>query len=161
LRWRACCRKFTAGGRSRYDSGRAGTLISAHPRGARGSERTFWLATRASRRKPRGRLSNTIIDLDGGCGARPKPRGLLEWTAVAVRDPHNQQVDDLLQCAGVPARLILATLLSKCAVARGDAPARIHRSLAAVAFGHSMLLALFLLMAVRAELVQTPVRPLR
>jgi len=105
-----------------------------------------------------GRLSKPSLIWTAGVAGPSE--GLLDGQTVAVRDPHNRK-STTVAMRRFPARLILATLLSKCGVHGGDAPASDPRSLAAVAFDIPLLLALFLLMAVRAELVQTPVSPLR
>ena len=138
---------------------RAGALVSARPAGRAGSLRTFWLARGES---PEALLApvETLLDFDGAA-VSSGPEALLAGAAVAVRDPQNSQSDELLQCASF--RLDGAWQRYYQRVA-SDAVTRaqvIRRSLAAVAFDVPMLLALFLLMAVRAELVQRPVDPLR
>ena len=138
---------------------RAGTLISAHPRGRSGSLRTFWLP-RGEPQEPLLAAVETLIDLDGGAVAAPS-EGLLDGQTVAVRDPDNQQVDDLLQCAGFRLDSSWQRYYRDVACTAATRQQAIHRSLAAVAFDIPMLLALFLLMSIRADLVQMPVSPLR
>jgi len=138
---------------------RAGTLISAHPRGRAGSLRTFWL-TRAEPQEPLLAAVETIIDLDGGIVAVPS-EALLDGHTVAVREPHNPQVDDLLQCAGFRLDSSWQRYYREAAYTAATRKQVIQYSLAAVASDIPMLLALFLLMAVRADLVHTPVSPLR
>jgi hypothetical protein len=138
---------------------RAGALICAHPRQRSGSLRTFWL-TRAAPQQPLLAAVETLLDFDGpACDTAPET--LLDGKAVAVRDPRNGQLDRLLQCAGF--RLDAAwqryyRSVTHDAVLRAEVA---RCSLAAVAFDVPMLLALFLLMAVRADLVQRPVSPVR
>jgi hypothetical protein len=137
---------------------RAGALISARPGGRAGTLRTFCLT-----REPAEALLapvETLLDFDAG-GASCDPEALLEGHAVAVRDPHNAQSDELLQCASF--RLDSAWQRYYAGVPL-DAATRAHvirRSLAAVVLDVPILLALFLLMAIRAELVHQPVRPAR
>jgi hypothetical protein len=135
---------------------RAGALVAAEPQCRSGSLRTFWLG-RSAPGEPLLAPVETLLDLDGTavCAA---PEALLTGGAVAVRDPHNEQLNSLLQCARF--RLDSAWLRYYQRVAlqpsvRGDV---IHRSLTAVAFDVPMLLALFLLMTIRADLVHMPVR---
>ncbi len=138
---------------------RAGTLISADPRGRSGSLRTFWL-TRAQPQEPLLASVETLIDLDGGLSTAPSA-ALLDGQTVAVREPSNRQLDDLLHCAGF--RLEPSWQRYYQSVARGVAARAqvIQHSLAAVASDVPTLLALFLLMAIRADLVQLPVHPVR
>lgn len=138
---------------------RAGVLISAHPEGRSGTLRTFWL-TRGVPQEPLLAAVETLLDFDG-TALTAAPQTLLEGQAVAVRDARNGPLDRLLQCAGF--RLDAAWQRYYQSVTR-DAALRAEvarRSLAAVAFDVPMLLALFLLMAVRAQLVQQPVSPAR
>ena len=137
---------------------RAGTLISAQPGGRAGSLRTFWLS-RAEPEEPLLAAVETLLDLDGGAAAAPAD-GLLEGHTVALRDHGNPQVDDLLQCAGF--RLDPSWLQyyrSTCSAATRQQV--IQRSLAAVVFDIPVLLALFLLMSIRADLVWMPVSSAR
>jgi hypothetical protein len=136
---------------------RAGALICAHPQQRSGTLRTFWL-TRDAPQEPLLAAVETLLDFDGTAPAAA-PETLLEGKAVAVRDPRNGQLDRLLQCAGF--RLDAAWQRYYHSVTHEAAlRAEVTRcSLAAVAFDVPMLLALFLLMAVRAGLVQRPVCP--
>jgi len=134
---------------------RAGALVSAEPQCRCGALRTFWLG-RNEPHEPLLAPVETLLDLEG-TAMHAAPEALLEGGAVAVRDPHNEQLNSLLQCARF--RLDSAWLrYYRCAVlqpsVRGDV---IRRSLAAVAFDVPMLLALFLLMTIRADLVHMPV----
>jgi hypothetical protein len=138
---------------------RAGALIRAHPHERSGTLRTFWL-TRAAPHEPLLAAVETLLDFEGAA-LSAAPETLLEGNVVAVRDPRNGQLDRLLQCATF--RLDGAWQRYYQGVTH-DAALRaevIRCSLAAVAFDVPMLLALFLLMAVRAELVHQPVCPLR
>ena len=138
---------------------RAGAHISARPAGRAGSLRTFWLTRGES---PEVVLApvETLLDFDG-VAASNSVEALLTGSAVAVRDPHNAQSDELLQCAafrfdGAWQRYYQHVVTE--AAIRAEVT---RRSLAAVASDVPMLLALFLLLGVRAQLVQRPVDPLR
>jgi hypothetical protein len=135
---------------------RAGTLVCAAPQCRSGSLRTFWLG-RSAPSEPLLAPVETLLDLEGtaSCGT---PEALLDGAAVGVRDPRNEQVDSLLQCARF--RLDSLWLRYYQRVARQPALRTevIRRSLAAVAFDVPMLLALFLLMTIRADLVHMPIR---
>ena len=137
---------------------RAGALISARPAGRSGSLRTFWL-TRGE--PPEALLApiETLLDLDGGA-LISSPERLLDGEVVGVRDPHNTQADDLLQCAGFRLDSLWCRYYRSEPMDAATQAHVIQRSLAAVAFDVPMLLALFLLMAIRAQLVQRPVQPL-
>jgi hypothetical protein len=138
---------------------RAGALICAQPHERCGTLRTFWL-TREAPQQPLLAAVETLLDFDG-TALSAAPETLLEGEAVGVRDPHNGQLDRLLQCAGFR---LDATWQRYYHSVTHDAALRAEvarRSLAAVAFDVPMLLALFLLMAVRAQLVQHPVCPAR
>ena len=138
---------------------RAGVLISAQPNCRRGSLRTFWLP-RAIPQEPQLAAVETLLDLDGGTLSGPA-WALLDGASVAVNDPRNQQVDSLLQCA----RFRLDPLWQRYYRAVAATPATqtqvLQHSLAAVAFDVPLLLALFLLMSIRDDLVHLPVNPLR
>ena len=141
------------------DALRTGILISAHPLGRSGSLRTFWL-TRREPQEPLLAAVETLIDLDGGPSTGP-PEALLQGEAVAVFDSRNPQVDRVLQCAAFrlePSWQRYYLSVTASAETRAQV---IERSLAAVAFDLPILLALFLLMAVRDDLAQLPVNPLR
>jgi hypothetical protein len=135
---------------------RAGALVCAQPHCRSGSLRTFWL-TRAAPHEPLLAAVETLLDLEG-TAARSAPDALLDGCPVRVSDPHNAQVDSLLRCARF--RLDPAWQRYYRSVAQLPAlrAAVIHHSLTAVAFDVPMLLALFLLLAIRADLVHMPVR---
>jgi len=138
---------------------RAGVLISAQPNGRRGSLRTFWLP-RAVPQEPQLAAVETLLDLEGGTLSGPAS-ALLDGASVAVNDPSNPQVDSLLQCA----RFRLDPQWQRYYRAAAATPATqtqvLHHSLAAVAFDVPLLLALFLLMSIRDDLVRLPVNPQR
>jgi hypothetical protein len=143
------------------DSGilRTGALISAGPRGRCGRLRTFWL-TRATPPEPLVAAVETLLDLEGAavCAA---PETLLDGQPVAVCDSHNAQLDRLLRCASF--RLDPAWQRYYASVT-GDAALRatvVRSAVAAVAFDVPMLLALFLLMAIHADLMPRAVSPVR
>ena len=136
---------------------RAGTLINAQADGRSGSLRTFWM-TRGEPDEPLLASVETLLDLDGS-GAGPPPDTLLEGHPVRVHDRRNQQVDDLLRTATFRLDPSWRRYYQEVAL---DAPTRdqvMRSSLAAVVSDVPMLLALFLLMAIRADLVHQPVNP--
>jgi len=136
---------------------RAGALICAHPFERSGTLRTFWL-TSAAPQEPLLAAVETLLHLEG-TDVSGAPETLLDGQAVAVRDGRNGQLDRLLQCATF--RLDPAWQRYYQGVIR-DATLReevIRCALAAVPFDVPMLLALFLLMAIRADLVERPVCP--
>ncbi|HUI59976.1 MAG TPA: hypothetical protein VLX90_07125 [Steroidobacteraceae bacterium] len=136
------------------DSLRHGVLISADSAGRRGSLRTFWL-TPTVPPEPMMAAVETTIDLNGGLQVSPA-EALLDGGSVAVHASRSPRIDDLLHCASF--RLNEAWHRYYAAVAR-TAPEReevLRRSLATVAFDAPMLIALFLLMGLRSELVQIP-----
>lgn len=138
---------------------RTGILISADPLGRSGSLRTFWL-TRREPQEPLLAAVETVIDLDGGPSTCP-PEALLQGEAIAVFDSRNPQVDRLLQCAGFRLEPSWQRYYFSVATGAETRAQVIERSLAAVAFDLPILLALFLLMAVRDDLAQLPVKPFR
>ncbi len=105
----------------------------------------------------------TLLELDG-CGAAAPPEMLLKGGAVSVCDPQNECVNELLRCArfrldSTWQRYYGSVLSDPLDPVRG---ARMTRDLiSSVALDIPMLLALFLLMTVRADLVQTAVNPER
>ncbi|TLY91981.1 MAG: hypothetical protein E6K38_13515 [Gammaproteobacteria bacterium] len=141
------------------DTVRTGILISADPLGRSGSLRTFWL-TRCEPQEPLLAAVETLIDLDGGPSTCP-PEALLQGEAIAVFDSRNPQVDRLLQCAGFRLEPSWQRYYFSVATGAETRAQVIERSLAAVAFDLPILLALFLLMAVRDDLAQLPVKPFR
>jgi hypothetical protein len=139
---------------------RAGTLISARADCRAGTLRTFWLI----RGEPAEALLSsveTLLDFDGAGAAAADPEALLKGRPVVMRDPQNTQLDSLLQCARF--RLDGCWQRYYQAAARDAATQRqvIERSLGGVAFDVPVLLALFLLMAIRADLAQHTVDPWR
>ena len=136
---------------------RAGALIRADARGRSATVRTFWMTRRAPE-EPVLAPVETLLDLDRPAAAAA-PERLLEGCAVSVRDWRNAQVDELLQ--NVTFRLDplwqrYYQQVAHGALARAEV---IGGSLGAVAFDVPVLLALFLLMGLRAHLVQQPVNP--
>jgi hypothetical protein len=137
---------------------RAGVLLRAEPGGRRGCLRTFWQPREASA-EPLLAAVETLIDLDG-CAPAPVA-GLLEGGSIAVSDPANEQVDSLLRCARF--RLDPRWQRYYAAVTTSQ-PLRqevTRRSLAAVAYDVPLMLALFLLLSIRDDLVREPVNPQR
>jgi hypothetical protein len=146
--------EFAAAGPA--DAVRAGTLISGRPHGRAGTLRTFWQTGGSP--EPLLAAVETVIALDGGIVAAP-PEALLAGDTVAVRDPENPQVDALLQCVGFRLEPSWQRYYKSETLSGGMQAELIRRSLAAVAFDVPMLLALFLLMAVRDDLAQSRVNP--
>lgn len=138
---------------------RAGSLISAHPKCRSGSLRTFWLT---SGQPAEALLApvETLLDLDGAAPVA-EPAALFDGQAVAVRHPHNSQLDNLLQCASFRLDSAWRRYYQKTAVDPATRAHVIQGSLGAVAFDVPILLALFLLMAIRADLVHRRIDPLR
>jgi hypothetical protein len=105
----------------------------------------------------------TLLELDGSSAAGP-PETPLKGGAVSVWDPENECVNDLLRCArfrldSAWQRYYGSVLSDPLDPVQG---ARVTRLLiSSVALDIPMLLALFLLMTVRADLVQTAVNPER
>ncbi len=105
----------------------------------------------------------TLLELDGRGAAGP-PETLLKGGAVSVCDPQNECVNELLRCA----RFRLDSAWQRYYGSVLSDPldpvqsARMTRDLiSSVALDIPMLLALFLLMTVRADLVRTTVNPER
>jgi hypothetical protein len=138
------------------DGSRHGVLIDAKADGRVGRLRTFWL-TRTEPPEPQLAAIETLIDLEGD-GAQAPPAALLEGAEVAVSDPRNPHLDALLQCARF--RLLPAWQRYYSAVAQtADERERVIRcSLCTVAFHVPVVLALFLLMAVRPGLPHVPIQ---
>jgi hypothetical protein len=135
---------------------RAGALVSAEPQCRSGRLRTFWLARGATDKTLLAPVE-TLLDLEGTASCAP-PEALLEGRAVAVRDPRNEQLDSLLQCARFRLDSVWLRYYQCVTLQPALRTEVIRRSLAAVAFDVPMLLALFLLMTIRADLVHMPVR---
>jgi hypothetical protein len=138
---------------------RAGVLISARPHCRSGSLRTFWLSGREPR-EPLLAAVETLLDMDGAAPAGA-PTDLLQGGCVAISDPGSEQVDSLLKCA----RFRLDGAWQRYYQQVADSPQLrsqvMEHSLAAVAFDVPLLLALFLLMSIRDDLVRLPVNPRR
>ncbi len=137
---------------------RSGVLISCERGGRSASLRTFFLPS-VEPREPMVAALETLLELDGD-GAGAPPEAVLKGSAVSVCDPLSEGVNDLLGCARF--RLDSAWQRYYQSVLAQDPmqAARVSRLLTeSVAFDVPMLLALFLLMTVRADLVQTTVNP--
>jgi hypothetical protein len=131
---------------------RSGVLIGAERSGRSGSLRTFFL-TDGEPSEPVVAALETLLDLDGS-GAPGTFETVLKGAAVGVCDAQNEHLNDLLQCArfrldSVWQRYYASVVLNP---VLGAQVARLLIS--SVAFDIPMLLALFLLMAIRADLVQ-------
>lgn len=138
---------------------RAGALLFAAPRGRAGSLRTFWL-TRNEPQVPELAAIETLVDLDG-TGGDDAPEALFDGRAVRVHDFRNPELDSVLQCASFRFEPSWRRYYEQ--VARDPATRErvVRRSLWGVAFDVPMLLALFLLLSIRADLIQQPMRPVR
>ena len=141
------------------DVERCGVLIRSEGSGRSGSLRTFFL-TGVEPRQPLVAALETLLDLDG-TGPPESPATVLQGGVVRVCDPQNKHLNDVLRCArfrldptwqryygSVLANPVLGTQV-------------IRLLIASVAFDPPMLLALFLLMTIRADLVRTAVKPER
>lgn len=141
---------------------RSGVLICADRNGRAGSLRTFFLPS-VEPREPVVAALETLLELDGAGAAGPAET-VLKGGAVSVCDRESEGVNELLRCARFrldPAwqRYYQSVLAEPLDPLQG---ARVTRLLTeSVAFDIPMLLALFLLMTVRADLVQTTVNPER
>lgn len=136
---------------------RSGVLITAAPGGRAASLRSFWL-TASEPHETQVSAVETLLDFD--CGYRTAGQGLLEDSGAEVYDPKNACLNELLRCArfrvdGAWRRYYRAVLTDP------TAARAIPLLVAGVAFDVPMLLALFLLMAVRADLLQRAVNPAR
>lgn len=138
---------------------RAGVLICARPDCRSASVRTFWLAGREPR-EPQLAAVETLLDLDGAAGSAA-PADLLEGGCVTVLDPGNEQVDSLLQCARFRLDSAWQRYYRQVADSAQLRSQVMQHSLAAVAFDVPLLLALFLLLSIRDDLVRLPVNPQR
>jgi hypothetical protein len=137
---------------------RTGILLAAHPGGRAANLRTFWLPD-AAPPEPRLTAVETLLNLDGGAAAAP-PAALFEGGAVAVCDPDNARLDELLACARF--RLDPAWQRYYGATARtAELRAQVLQRSLTVAFDVPLLLALLLLLSLRAGLPQTAVCPTR
>jgi hypothetical protein len=141
---------------------RSGVLICAERGGRSASLRTFFLPS-VEPREPLVAALETLLELDGG-GATAPAEAVLKGGAVSVCDPQSEGVSALLQCArfrldSAWQRYYESVLAGPLDPVQG---ARVTRLLtSSVAFDIPMLLALFLLMTVRADLVQTTINPER
>ena len=137
---------------------RSGALISTSRRGRAGSVRSFW-RTGYEPHEAQVSAVETLLDLDFA-HATAGPHGLLEDGGAAVFDPKNACLSELLRCARF--RVDSAWRRYYRAVLTDPAAARaIPLLVSGVAFDVPMLLGLFLLMAVRADLLQRAVNPQR
>jgi hypothetical protein len=141
------------------DVERSGVLISAASSGRSGSLRTFFL-TRVERGEPVVAALETLLDLDGS-GAPGVLETVLKGGVVGVCDMQNAHLNDLLRCA----RFRLDSAWQRYYASVVGSPALgahvVRLLIAGVAFDIPMLLALFLLMTIRADLVQRAVKPER
>lgn len=134
---------------------RHGVLVSADAGGRTGSFRTFWLSP-TDPAEPMMAPVESFIGLDGDLDTGPV-EALLDGGAVAVSCTRNAQIDKLLR--RVSFRLSSGWQRYYAAVV-GTAAQRedvIQRSLGTVAFNAPILMALFLLLSLRSELVQAPI----
>ncbi len=138
---------------------RSGVLICADPSGRCGTLRTFWLS-RSEPREPLVAAVETTLDLKR-CGVTAPPEALLNGDAIGVFDLQNEQLNDLLRCA----RFRLDSAWQHYYRSTLNDPALradiVRRLVSSVAFDIPMLLALFLLLAIRADLVHQEVNPAR
>jgi hypothetical protein len=139
---------------------RHGALIFAQPSGRVGTVRTFW-TTRADPGEPLLAAVETLLDLDRAIKTAAPPESLFDGELISVRDPCNSQVDRLFHHAGFRLDPDWQRYYSSVACTSAIRAQIIRLSLATVAFDVPVLLALFLLMALRAGLRQVPVHTSR
>lgn len=141
------------------DVERCGVLIHAEASGRSGSLRTFFL-TRHEPQEPLVAALETVLELDV-TGTPKYPGMLLQGGVVCVCDPQNTHLSDVLRCARFrldPAwQRYYASALPHTALS----PQVIGPLISSVAFDVPMLLGLFLLMTIRADLVRRAVNPER
>lgn len=142
------------------DALRAGALISAEPGGRSGRLLTFWLANTGASPEPLLAPVETLIALDGGLTLAP-PEALLEGQTVSVQAPADPPLDALLQCLGFRLEPSWLRYYREAADTSAARMQLVRQLLGVVAFDAPMLLALFLLMAMRDGLTQLPVQPAR
>jgi len=136
---------------------RQGVLLRADAGGRSGSLRSFWLPA-SDPLTPMLAPVETLIDLDHGTLASPVAGALLAGRAVRIHDPHSDEVDSLLGCASFRLDPAWQRYYSVAATTDAERQEVVARSLGTVAFDVPVLLALFLLMALKSELVQLPIR---
>lgn len=138
---------------------RSGVLICAERSGRAGSLRTFFRAG-IEPGEPMVAALETLLDLDGS-GALAPPETMLKGGVVGVSDPQNEHLTHLLRCARFRLDSAWQRYYAR-AVSNPVLGAQVVRLLiSSVAFDVPLLLALFLLMTIRADLVQTAVNPER
>ena len=141
------------------DIERCGVLISSGGSGRSGRLRTFFL-TRDERREPLVAALETLLELEA-TRAPEHPGSLLKGGVVRVCDPQNEHLNGLLRCVRFrldPAwQRYYGSVLPDAGL--GTQVARLLIS--SVAFDIPMLLALFLLMTIHADLVRKAVKPER
>jgi len=142
-------------GVDRMDSLRHGVLICADPTGRAGSFRTFWLSP-GDPPEPMMAAVETLIELSGDMQPSP-PQALFDGAAVAIRDPHNAQIDSLLRCASFRLDGTWQRYYASVAQTEAQREEIMSRSLATVVFDTPILIALFLLLGLRSGIVQAPV----
>lgn len=136
---------------------RTGVLIEADARGRAGRLRTFWLPCLEPCEPLLGPVE-TLIDLEGAAPTGPAQQ-LLEGRCIGVEDSKNPQVTALLRCASF--RIDPAWQRYYQSEARDPRlrAALVPAVLASAPLDVPMLLALFLLLGIRADLVHTSVDP--
>lgn len=162
VEWNACVLREEIGrllpscaGGEGQDSSRQGVLISADAAGRSGRFRTFWLSSDEPP-EPMMAAVETSIDLSGDLQPAA-PETLLEGGSVAVRDSHSAEIDSLLRCSSFRLNDAWQRYYSAVAHTAAQREAVIRSSLATVAFDTPILIALFLLLSLRSEILQVPV----
>lgn len=135
---------------------RQGVLISADPTGRTASFRTFWLAP-GPPAEPLMAALETFVDLNGAGSPLAPAEALLDGGLVGIRDPRNAEIDKLLRCASFRLHETWQHYYAAAARTAAERAEVTQRSLATVAFDTPMLIALFLLIGLRSEIVQIPV----
>jgi hypothetical protein len=138
---------------------RAGVLIATAPGGRAATLRSFWL-TSLEPREPLVSAVETLLDLDAD-GNRAPPEEFLADGGANVYDPQDPHLNELLRCARFRADSAWRRYYG-CALSARAAAAQVARLLVAgVVFDIPMLLALLLLISIRADLVRRAVSPER
>jgi hypothetical protein len=130
-------------------AGRAGTLIHASGDGRSALLRTFWMG-RDGADDPTLSPVETLLDFGNPPPRSARPLDLLAGAAIGVgTDPF---LDPLLGCASIRLAPAWHRYYAECARTPADREAVLRASLAVAAFDVPILCALFLLLAIRAEL---------
>lgn len=133
-------------------AGRAGTLLHSSSDGRSALLRTFWMG-RDGADDPTLSPVETLLGFDSPPSRSARPLDLLAGSVIGVgTDP---LLDPLLDCAGIRLAPAWQRHYAESARTPADQEAVLRASLAVAAFDVPVLCALFLLLAIRAELRTT------